>query len=809
MDDSSFGPVDRQARPRATAGHREDYVGATYLSPGDGEPAHLGRGRLHNAPAEVTSFVGRRRELAQVKAALAGARLVTLTGPGGVGKTRLALRSAAELERNFDGGAWLVELAELADAGLLAQSVARALDLRDESGRWPVAMLTDHIGSRRLLLVLDNCEHVLEASAVLCDALVRACPGLHILATSRQPLGVYGESTLAVPSLPVPGREPDRRPWTTAGGDAVALFAERAAATLPGFSVTAENAALVAEVCARLDGIPLAIELAAVTLRALTLEQIRDRLDDRLGLLTGGARAGRPRQRTLRATIDWSHDLLSQSERVLWRRLSVFPGSFGLDAAEAVCGGAGLPAGDVLPGLTGLVEKSVVARDGSRHRLLETLRAYARERLREAGEEAELPRAHRDWCAALAARARPEWTGPEQVQWFDRLAAEHASVRAALEFSLSAPGEAEAGLALACDLWLYWQARGHVGEGRRWLGALLEAATDLTAVRARALWVAGYLGLAQGDVEAAEALLGQSLALAHRLGSEGDLAFANQYLGQAALFRGDMARAADLFRSAVDLHRRLSEPTAAFALSDLAIVTMMRGEPERAEALFEESIAAAAASGDRWTRSHALWGFGLLSLEQGRADRARDLLREALELMRTLDERTGIALGVEALAWIAGAQGDAERAARLIGATQAVWESIPSSLPPVLSAHHEACERRARSRLGAAEFDRARRAGAALTREAAVAYALEEETPAQPSTPLTERERQVARLVAAGLTDREIAARLVISVRTAETHVGHILAKLGLWTRTQVAVAWAGAGEAASFDPGGAGRPRG
>ncbi|HEV2771057.1 MAG TPA: LuxR C-terminal-related transcriptional regulator [Solirubrobacteraceae bacterium] len=776
---------------RLTAAHREDYVGATDLPAGSAERVSAAGGGIHTIPAELTSFIGRRRELAQVKAALATARLITLTGPGGVGKTRLARRSAAALGGTFDERVWLVELGEVEDDTLLAQSVAGALDLRDESGRWPVAMLTDHLASRRLLLVLDNCEHLLEASAVLCDALLRACPQLRILATSRQPLGVEGETTLLVPPLSVPESDPKLRPPSPGWGDATDLFAERAAATLPGFTVTAQNAAAVAELCRRLDGMPLAIELAAARLRALTLEQILDRLDDRLRLLTGGGRAGLPRQRTLRATVEWSHDLLAEQERVLWRRLAVFPASFTLDAAETVCAGANLPAGEVLAGVADLTEKSMVARDGSRHRLLETLRAYARERLRDAGEERELSRAHRDWCGELAARARPEWTGPDQVRWFDRLAAEHPSVRAAIEFSLSEPGETERGLMLACDLWLYWQARGHLGEGRRWLSALLERAPQATQARARGLWVAGFLALTQRDAEAAEALLAEGLALAQRLGSERDVAFANQYLGLAALFREDTAAAAELLRDAVDVHRRVDEPAGAFALADLAIVTMLRGQGARAEALFEDSIAWAAASGDRWTRSHALWGLGVLALDDGRADLARDLQSEALSLMRALDERTGIALCVEALAWVAGACGQAERAARLIGATHAVWESIPSSLPGVLSARHEACERRARSRLGTPAYERAVRAGATLSREAAVADALGETASAAPSPPLTPREREVANLVAAGLTDREIATRLVISVRTAEAHVAHILAKLGLRTRTEVAAMWA------------------
>ncbi len=775
--------------PGPDAVHREDHVGATYLATDPAESVPAAAGGVHNVPAELTSFIGRRRELAHVKAAIAGVRLLTLTGPGGVGKTRLARRSAAALERSFDDGVWLVELDGIEDAALLAQSVAGALDLRDESGRWPVAMLTDHLASRRLLLVLDNCEHLLEACAVLCDALLRACSQLRILATSRQPLGVEGETTLAVPPLSVAQSGRELRSPGRAAGDAAELFAQRAAAALPGFTVTAENVAMVAEVCRRLDGIPLAIELAAARLRALTVEQILDRLDDRLRLLTGGGRAGLPRQRTLRATVEWSHDLLCEQERVLWRRLAAFPASFALDAAEAVCAGGSLPAGEVVSGVADLTEKSMLVRDGPRHRLLETLRAYARERLRDAGEERDVSRAHRDWCGELAARARREWTGTDQVQWFDRLAAEHASVRAALEFSLSEPGEAERGLVLACDLWLYWQARGHLGEGRRWLRALLELAPEATTARARGLWVAGFLALTQRDAQAAEEVLAEGLALAGQLGSECDVAFASQYLGLAALFRGDTAAAVELLRRAVDLHRRVDEPAGAFALADLALVTMLRGERAPAEALFEDSIAWAAASGDRWTRSHALWGLGMLALDDGRTDLARDLQSEALSLTQALDERTGIALCVEALAWVAGACGQAERAARLIGATHVVWESIPSSLPGVMSARHEACEHRARSRLGTAAFERALRAGAALSREAAVAYGRGRRGSGEPPRrPLKGRQRERGpteqRLVGHGglcaTGDRARQQQLALGVVVAQVgRARELLARLG------------------------------
>lgn len=739
-------------------------------------------------PWEITSFVGRRSELAQLRAVLAGTRMLTLIGPGGVGKTRLALRAAAMMQPRFAGGLALVELGGVEDAGLVARSVASALELRDDSGRWPVSLLAEHIAAREFLLILDNCEHLVDACAVLVDGLLHSCPALRILATSRQPLGIAGEATLLVPSLSVPPEDRRCRLGDVARTEAAQLFGERAAAAAPGFALTNANADTVAALCRRLDGIPLAIELAAVRLRVFSAEQILERLDQRLGLLTSGIRTAPVRQRTLRATIEWSHDLLASGEQVLFRRLAVFPAAFELDTATTICGGRGLAASDVLPTLAALVEKSMVARDGGRYRLLETLREYARERLRDAGEETTLLGAHRDWCAALSHRARGEWTGPDQAKWFDRMASVHADVRTALEFSLAEADRAETGLALAADLWLYWQARGHLGEGRRWLSALLDRLPRVRP-RARGLWVAGFLALSQRDLDAAQPLLRNALALARRSEDAASAAFAHQYLGVVALFGGDLTRASNELTAAIRGHDRVGEPAGAFARADLALVTHLRGEHERASELFQASLDSSRRSGDGWTRSHALWGLGLLAADQGEPDRALELEREALALMAALDERTGIALRLEALAWIAGAADDVGRAARLLGAADAVWTSIPSCLPDPMRSRRDVCAKRARASLGHALFERLRRQGAAMSREEAIAYALKRR-PVPRSNSLSPREDEVAQLLAAGLSDREIAAELVISIRTAQSHVSHILSKLRLRSRTQVAATW-------------------
>ena len=430
-------------------------------------------GGLGMLGGELTGFVGRRRELAGVREALARARLVTLTGPGGTGKTRLAVRAAAEMRRGFRDGVRVVELAALRDPALLAAEVARSLGLLDQSSRWGVATLAERLAARQILLVVDNCEHLRDACAVLVGALLRACPELRILATSREVLGVTGEVTFPVPPMPVPAEGALPGAQSLLGYEAVRLFAERGAAVLPGFAIDAGNGQAVAELCRRLEGIPLAIELAAVRLRSMSPGQILARLEDRFGLLSLGDRA-QPRHETLRAALTWSYDLMTEAEQALWARCSVFTGSFDLDAAGAVCAGQGIAPAAVADLVDALVAKSVLLRrpggERARYGLLDTIREYGRRRLQETGQERLIQRRHRDWYAALA--ARQDGLGAQQIQWIDRLDADHPNLRAALEFSLSQPGEAAAGLRMACDLWLYWESRGHLTEGRRFVDPL-------------------------------------------------------------------------------------------------------------------------------------------------------------------------------------------------------------------------------------------------------------------------------------------------------------------------------------------------
>jgi predicted ATPase/DNA-binding CsgD family transcriptional regulator len=751
---------------------------------------------------ELSRLVGRRAELSRVRAALGGARLVTLTGPGGIGKTRLAVAAAAEMRRRFRDGVWMVELAGLRDSALLAPEVAGAFGLLDQSSSWAVGTLADSLADRHALLVLDNCEHLLDACAVLAGALLRACPELRILATSRQVLGVPGEVTVPVPPLSVPAAGQLPASESLLGYEAVRLFAERGAAVLPGFALDAGNGETVAELSRRLEGIPLAIELAAVRLRAMSPEQILARIQNRFGLLSGGDPAT-PRHGTLQAALAWSYDLLTDAERALWRRASVFAGSFDLDASEQVCAGDGVAADAVADLVDGLVAKSVLLRRPggrmARYGLLDTIREYGLQRLREPGREVVLRRRHRDWYAAMA--ARQEGLGTGQLQWINGLDADHDNVRAALEFCLAEPGEAVAGLRMACDLWLYWETRGHLTEGRRFLGLLLgRAGDDCPGLRARGMWVAGYLALVQGDGPGACGLLEEALTTGRGLGDEPAVAYATQFLGRAVWFTGDPGRGLALTEQALRRHRAAADwPGMVLTLVQLGVMRTLMGHPEVAAAPLEECIAECKARGERWNRSYALWGLGLAAWLLGDSGRAADLEQAALRLKRDVGDQVGKALCLEALAWIAASRDQAAQAAGLLGAATAAWNSIPATLPPPLAGHRAAAVSRARSALGEASFTAHLVKAQAMPRSRALASALGEQAQTVKRAPassdparLTAREREVAALIAEGLSNPDIAARLVISPRTAETHVQHIMVKLGLTARAQIA-AWSAA----------------
>ena len=752
-------------------------------------------------PRELTSFLGRRRELREVREALSSTPLLTLTGPAGVGKTRVALRAGAELRRAFPDGVWVAELAELRDPALVAETVAGALGLQDTSTRWLVSTLADFLARRRLLLILDNCEHLLDACAVLADSLLHTCPDLKILATSREALGIGGETVLQVPPLPVP-EDPVPSPEALLRYDAVCLFVERARAAWPQFEITPSNAAQVGGLCRRLDGLPLALELAAVRLRAFTVDQILQQMDRRFRLLSTGSRTGSVRHQSLRAAIDWSFELLSAPEQIVWRRLSVFAGSFDLKAAEAICGGEGLAPGAVMELVASLVEKSVLRRElyGSapRYRMLETIRDYGRDRLRESGEESRISRCHRDWYADLAAGVfRHSW-GPSQLEWWDRAHLELPNLREAFRSCLAEPNRAEQGLAMAANLAWYWVTKGSAREGRHWMDLLLQAAPGPSPERSFGLAIDGWLALRQVDIPKSMELLGECQALAAELGETAILSLASVALGGTLVWQGELDQGETLLEQCLQLQEGLPDRRyAAISLLHLGAACSQRGDHARAIERLERGLELCREAGDGYYLAWMLQAQGMEAWHMGDWDRAASLEAESLRLSRALDNQVGMAVSIELLAWIAASTGHAERAARLLGGLQSLWKAIPTRLYAPYVQYHDACVAGARSALGDREFDRVYRSATGVDADQLVALALEERAPAvaptsgtRSPTELTARERQIAGLVAQGLSNKDIASKLVISQRTAETHVEHILTKLGFTSRAQIA-AWA------------------
>ena len=745
-------------------------------------------------PAELTSFVGRRQDIGAIRQLASTTRLVTLTGMGGVGKTRLALRVASEVRRAFRDGVCLVELASLKDPALLPHTVIDALAVREQTARMPMNVLCDYLRTRRMLLVLDNCEHLVDAVADLADRVLRAAHEVTILATSRQALRIAGEYLYPVSPLPVPNPDADIKPGTATQYPSVMLLAERSAAVVPDFALTPDNEAAVIRLCHRLEGIPLAIELAAVRLRVLTVDDLVSRLDDRFELLREGNRNAPERHKTLQALIDWSHSLCTPAEQTLWARASVFAGGFTAEALEAVCTDEVLPKHAILDTVCGLLDKSIFIREEQgnrvRFRMLETIRTHGQARLATSGDQIALGRKHRDWYLQLIETAGDEWPGPNQLDWAARLQLEHANLRHALEYCVSQPGEARVGLAMAAVYW-FWVGMGHLTEGRLWLDRALALDKEPSHERAWALATAGYIAICQGDDEAARALAEEARNLAVQLDDTAALAYANHVLGTRLYVGRDPASAIPLLSRALEQYAG-TDVTAQYPDSlrmELASAYIFLGEADKAATLVDYVFERCEANGDRWQLAYALWARGYLALINGQLDRAETDLSEALTIKRIFHDTLGLALALEVLAWTTVARGNAERAAILFGGTDKLWEELGT---PLLMTQRGEYERTARNEIGDAEFDAAFERGGALTLEDTLALALRERTQQTPGTPsptpsLTRRQREVAEMVAAGMSNKEIAAKLVISLRTAEGHVESILTKLGLKTRTQIA----------------------
>jgi predicted ATPase len=670
--------------------------------------------------------------VSEVRRLLRRYRLTTLTGMGGVGKTRLAVRAAARVREAFDDGVWLVELAPVADPALVVPAVANVLGVAGRSATSELGALIDHLTDKRLLLMLDSCEHLVDAVAKLVDRLLAAAPGLRVLTTSREALRIGGEHVVDVAPLatPDPGSLP---PGDLREFEAVRLFAERARAVSPTFTVTAANRAVVAEVCHRLDGIPLAIELAAAWLRVLSVEQILTRLDDRFGLLTTGSPRAPARQQTLEATLDWSHGLCSPGEQVLWARVSVFAGGFDLQAADAVCAGDGIGPGEVLELVVGLVEKSILVRapesgPRARYALLDTVRQYGWRRLVAAGRHAVWPARHRDYYRELARRAEVDRVSPREVAWLLRLRRELPNLRLAMECALAEPDAADTALQIAVSARDLWYGTGGHREGLRWLTRALARDPQPTVVRAFGLAVAGYLTLVLGDIEASRRMLAQARALADRLDDPAARAVVVLHLSNHATRTQppDLTRALALAEQALTDARAVGDlRTVLFALLQATLIGALTADP-RAAGHAEQCRALGEAHGAEWTTSWALTVLALVRWQEGDHEQAAALVHRALPVIGAIHDLWAAAIGLPILAWTAGRAGRHQYAARLLGFCHAVKRREGTTLAELgpFAGGHAACDRDARQALGSAAYTAAFDEGTHFTLDEAISHAL-------------------------------------------------------------------------------------
>ncbi|GAA3237950.1 LuxR family transcriptional regulator [Pseudonocardia petroleophila] len=771
-----------------------------------GEAADSAGGRstgLHGFPAEMTSFVGRRAEVRSVRKHLEESRLVTLTGVGGVGKTRLACTVATELRRAYPDGIWFIDLSELMEEELVPAAVADALGVRSSPTN---SVLFESLAHRQALVVLDNCEHLLEACSALAHKLLRSAPKMRIMTTSREPLSVLGETIFDVTPLSLASRE---RYGTAPARDgsrseAVDLFEARATAVQPEFRMEGANRRAVAELCDLLDGIPLAIELAAFQVRSFPVTQILTRHESIFDILTRGNRAGPHRHQTLQATLEWSYDLCLPGERMLWQRLSVFTGSFDLDAVQGVCGDA-QDRLDVLEHFPRLIEKSIVAVLGSgpstRYRLLESIRHFGGSKLAEHDDVDTWRRRHRDHYLRVTLLSERHVNGPEQVEWNGRLQDDFPNIRSALDYCFTTAEEYATGLRMAGSLWFFWNASGHLRDGRHWLDRALELASEATPERAKALWAVGWYAMVQGDSGVALGALEESAAVARSTGDDHAFATALQFQGTAAQTRGDLTSARDLLVAAMQRHEEGShdDVLAILCAAQLGFVYCVLGMQADALRHVDAAIAVGRRTGERFATSWALWSRGLIAWSTGSFDDAGVVLRESIELKWTLHDWLGMAACIELLTWLAVEDGDYRGAARLLGIGRGLCGDLGSSPlfgDVTLSETRERYELRARRSLGTRRFDDERADAEALDRGQAIAHVLatraREERRAAPAVPeavLTRRETEVVRLIVDGMTNKEIADTLVISRRTVEGHVERALVKLGLRSRSQLA-AW-------------------
>ena len=770
-------------------------------------------------PAERSGFVGREAELAKVAALLEGSRLVTLTGIGGVGKTRVALRAAKRAESLYADGVRLVELSALRDPELLPDTVAAVLGLPEQDPRPRLDAILGYLRDRSMLLILDTCEHLVDACAILAEAILRQAPAVTLLITSRQPLDVAGESTYQIPPLGLPGAGAGVGVGVGVGpagadSEAVELFTQRAAAVVPGFTVTAANRADVIRLCRRLDGIPLAIELAAVRVRALPLRQLANELDSGYALVTGGRRGTLDRHRTLQSAVAWSYDLCTPVEQVLWARLSVFAGPFDIAAAEEVCAGGNLARGQVAVAALRLVDKSVLLREPpppgdesatTQYRLLDAVREFGALRLAD-DESAGLIRDQHVTCYLRKAQSFGDhFLDNDQLGQYRKLRLEHANIRAALEYALAGrrgpSRRKQDGAELAAALYGYWQISGLLQEGRYWLAKAAAHVPGASRERALALVVRAYLGALQGQPDEAIADATAGIEIAERIGDEPVAARGYLYLNLALTFAGRFGEAAEAGAQAQRRLESLEDRIGLLTLdTQLGHLANSRGDIESAMAYADQGLRRFGPSDELWMHGYLYTTQALALLAQpGRDAECADAISMALRAKYELGDILGIALALEVHAWLAARAGRAARTAWLLGAAAPRWEKVGGRLAgaAVLEEFHRQAAEAACQALGDERYGVLVRAGEqhpldqVLSRTLDDADELPGTAPSVPPSVLTGREQQIAELVASGLSNRAIAERMVISKRTVDAHVEHIFAKLGLKSRVQLTV-WLG-----------------
>ena len=752
--------------------------------------------RPGNLPAETSSFIGRDRELAEVRKKLSAGRLVSLVGPGGVGKTRLAIRSATALRRGFANGAWLVGLAEVRDPALVGNAMLAALDLRDQAIE-PRALLLSFLRDKELLLVVDNCEHLLGAVALFVTDVLEAAPRVRIIATSREPLSVPGEHVLPIPPLELPRADPDQPLDQIRRNEAVALFTDRASAASGTFQLAASNQAAVVDLCRRLDGLPLAIELAAVRTRVLSPDQIIDRLGDRFALLTGGSRAALPRHQTLRTTIEWSHDLLAPEERTLLRRLCVFAGRFTLEDVESICTSDDVRATRVLNVLSSLVDKSLAAREQSQgpacYRLHETMREFAVLKLREAGEEDRLEERCTGYYVSrcLGAEAGARYSLVEWLGWMDL---EVDNIRSVLGRCLTR-ADVSVGMDLAASLRWFWYTRATT-EGVRWLDGLLAIGPGDPEPQARAEYLRGMLAVLLVDPAAATPHLERAASANREAGRLHPLAESLSMASIAASMAGDRASAHRLLDEAAIVAAGVDHVGAALAvLQARAFAGLFDGDLEAVRAACSDGERLSREVGDIYGLKTWLMHLGMADLMAGELGASRPLLVEALRIAHQIDDRVQQGYLLNALGCHAARIRNARLAAQLLGASDTIRAGAGNRMMPFLVPMLQQAEASAIARLGATRFAAEFDVGRHVSRDAAVRLAIDEPARIAVAAPhesagdalLSVREAEVARLIADGLSNKEIGARLFISVHTVDSHVRSILNKLGVNSRAQVA----------------------